>query len=304
MIKTPTVAPAAVKSGATVQDYWTLTKPSIVLLVLITGLPAMMMAQRGLPPLWLVLATLGGTALAAGGAAALNMYVDRDIDVVMERTRKRPIPTDRLSPQQVLAFGLILSVLAMVVLGLATNWLATAVAVASIVFYAGFYTMYLKRTTPHNTVIGGVAGAVAPLIGWAAVRGEIGLPAWILFLIIFLWQPPHFWALAIYRVDDYAKASIPMLPNTHGVEYTRWQIVLYTLLMLPATLVLYPMREVGELYLATALIGGSVFTWLAVKLLLKPERPVAIRLFLFSILYLLVLFMALVVDIGLKYGIN
>jgi protoheme IX farnesyltransferase len=164
--------------------------------------------------------------------------------------------------------------------------------------------MYLKRTTPHNTVIGGVAGAVAPLIGWAAVRGEIGLPAWILFLIIFLWQPPHFWALAIYRVDDYAKASIPMLPNTHGVEYTRWQIVIYTLLMLPATLVLYPMRQVGELYLVTAAIGGSIFTWLAIKLLRTPERPVAIKLFLFSILYLMVLFMALVVDIGLKYGIN
>jgi protoheme IX farnesyltransferase len=299
-----TVVPATTKSGATWRDYWTLTKPSIVLLVLVTGLPAMMMAQQGLPSLWLILATLGGTALAAGGAAALNMYVDRDIDVVMERTSKRPIPKDLLSPQQVLTFGLTLSVLSTIILALATNWLATAVSVFSIFFYAGFYTMYLKRTTPHNTVIGGVAGAVAPLIGWAAVRGEIGLPAWILFLIIFLWQPPHFWALAIYRVDDYAKASIPMLPNTHGVEYTRWQIVIYTLLMLPATLVLYPMRQVGELYLVTAAIGGSIFTWLAIKLLRTPERPVAIKLFLFSILYLMVLFMALVVDIGLKYGIN
>jgi protoheme IX farnesyltransferase len=304
MIDNPAVVPATTKATATFRDYWSLTKPSIVLLVLVTGLPAMMMAQQGIPSLWLILATLGGTALAAGGAAALNMYIDRDIDGVMERTSKRPIPTDLITPKQVLTFGLTLSVVSTIILAWATNWLATAVSVFSIFFYAGFYTMYLKRTTPHNTVIGGVAGAVAPLIGWAAVTGEIGLPAWILFLIIFLWQPPHFWALAIYRVDDYAKASIPMLPNTHGVEYTRWQIVIYTLLMLPATLVLYPMRQVGELYLATAVIGGSIFTWLAFKLLRKPERPVAIRLFLFSILYLLVLFMALVVDIGLKYGIN
>jgi protoheme IX farnesyltransferase len=304
MIDNPAVVPATTKPTATFRDYLSLTKPSIVLLVLVTGLPAMMMAQQGLPSLWLILATLGGTALAAGGAAALNMYIDRDIDGVMERTSKRAIPTDLLTPKQVLTFGLTLSVVSTIILALTTNWLATAVSVFSIFFYAGFYTMYLKRTTPHNTVIGGVAGAVAPLIGWAAVKGEIGLPAWILFLIIFLWQPPHFWALAIYRVDDYAKASIPMLPNTHGVEYTRWQIVIYTLLMVPATLVLYPMRQVGELYLVTAAVGGAIFTWLAVRLLRKNERPVAIRLFLFSILYLMVLFMALVVDIGLKYGIN
>ncbi|MBC7542168.1 MAG: protoheme IX farnesyltransferase [Candidatus Sericytochromatia bacterium] len=302
MIETPAISPL-LKPSATWRDYWSLTKPSIVLLVLVTGLPAMMMAQQGMPPLSLVLLTLGGTALAAGGAATINMYVDRDIDGIMERTAKRPSVTDTISPGQILAFGLILSVASTLMLALGVNLLAAAVSVGSILFYAGFYTMYLKRTTPHNTVIGGVAGAVAPLIGWAAVRGEIGLPAWILFMVIFLWQPPHFWALAIYRVDDYAKASIPMLPNTHGIEYTRWQMLIYTALLIPFTLVLYPMQQAGGIYLATAVVLDTIYLVKTVQLLRNPSRPASMKLFFFSILYLMVLFIALVIDLGVRYGI-
>ena len=303
MIDNPVISPM-LKRGASFKDYWSLTKPSIVLLVLVTGLPAMMMANHGMPSLLLVLMTLGGTALAAGGAATINMYIDRDIDGLMERTAKRAIPTDTITPQQTLAFGLILSVASIVILGLGVNLLATAVALGSILFYAGFYTIYLKRTTPHNTVIGGVAGAVAPLIGWAAVTGTIGLPAWILFLIIFLWQPPHFWALAIYRVDDYAKASIPMLPNTHGVDYTRWQMLIYTALLIPATLVLYPMHEAGGIFLTTAIILGSIYLYRTVQLMRNPSRPASMKLFLFSILYLMVLFISLVIDAGVRYGVT
>lgn len=293
---------ATAKARPSVRDYWQLTKPSITLLVVVTGLPAMIMAARGMPSLSSIVLTLGGTALASGAAAAMNMYIDRDIDVIMERTRKRPLPAEKIEPKQALYFGLVLSVLATLVLAIGVNLLTAALAVASILFYVGFYTGYLKRATPQNIVIGGAAGAVAPLMGWAGVTGEIGLPAWLLFLVIFLWTPPHFWALALYRADDYAEAGVPMMPVVYGPEATRIQMVLYSLLMLPTTLVLYPLGEAGLLYLASAAVLGILFLVLAVRLWLKPDPKASMKLFGFSILYLLLLFIILTVDVAWRYA--
>ena len=278
--------------------YLELTKPRIVLLVLLTGLPALLLAARGLPDLRTFVGALLGTALAAASAAAFNHVFDRDIDAVMTRTRNRPLPTGTLTPAQAFAFATLLGALAWLVLDLWTNRLAALIGLASIVYYALVYTVWLKRATPQNIVIGGGAGATAPLIAWAAVTGRIDLVAVALAAIVFFWTPPHFWALALYRREDYERAGIPMLPVTHGEEETRRQILLYTLGLVPVTLVPAAMGAAGALYALAATGLGGAFAWFAWKLWRTRETKRAVHLFRFSILYLFVLFVALGVDAG------
>jgi len=276
--------------------YLELTKPRIVLLVLLTGVPALLLAARGFPDLRTVVGAILGTALAAASAAAFNHVLDRDLDAVMLRTRRRPLPAGTLTPAQGLVFAFLLAGLSWWVLDAWTNRLAALVGLASIFYYAVVYTVWLKRATPQNIVIGGGAGATAPLIAWAAVTGRIELTAIALAAIVFFWTPPHFWALALYRREDYARAGIPMLPVTHGEEVTRRQILLYTLALVPITLAPAGIGEAGLIYAIPALGLGAAFAWFAWKLWRTREVARAVRLFRFSILYLFVLFVALGAD--------
>jgi protoheme IX farnesyltransferase len=290
------VAAARVDARRLALAYLELTKPRIVLLVLLTGVPALLMAARGLPEPRTVVAAILGTALAAASAAAFNHVFDRDLDAVMLRTRRRPLPAGVLTPVPALAFAVLLGVASWVVLAAWANLLAAVVGLLSIVYYAVIYTVWLKRATPQNIVIGGGAGATAPLIAWAAVTGRIDLPAILLAAIVFFWTPPHFWALALYRREDYARAGIPMLPVTHGEPETRRQILLYTLGLVPITLAPVWIGAAGAIYGVPALVLGLLFAWYAWRLYRTAEMPRAVRLFRFSILYLFVLFVALGVD--------
>jgi protoheme IX farnesyltransferase len=273
-----------------------LTKPRIIELLLVTTVPTMVVAERGLPSWSLVLATLIGGSLAAGGANAINMYVDRDIDRLMERTQGRPLVTGVVSPPAALTFALILEVLAFVELWAFVNLLSAVLAVSATLFYVFIYTVWLKRVSTQNIVIGGAAGAVPVLVGWAAVRNSLGLAPLVLFAIIFVWTPPHFWALAIRYRDDYRRADVPMLPAIVGYTRTARQIVLYTVLLWATSLVFHPVADMGDLYLASAVALGGVFLWQAVQLLrdATPER--AMRLFAYSISYLTLLFGAMAID--------
>jgi protoheme IX farnesyltransferase len=277
------------------RDYLRVMKPGIIVLLLITTVGAMLVAGPW-PSIWLVLATMLGGALASGGASALNCYFDRDIDPVMARTRKRPLPTGRLTPSQVRNFGLILSALAVVELWLLVNPLAALLALAGNVFYVMIYTRWLKRSTPQNIVIGGAAGAFPPLVGWAAVTGTITLPALLLFAIIFYWTPPHFWSLALLKARDYERAGIPMLPVTHGAQYTRKLILLYALLLVGITLIVVPAGAAGWLYLTLAIALGGVFVGLAAKMYVEGTSRLAWRLFKFSNYYLTLILAAMVLD--------
>lgn len=277
-------------------SYCQLTKPTIVLLVLLTSLPALVMAGNGSPPLGTSLVVLLGTGLAAGGAGALNHYYDRDIDGLMERTCKRPIPFGMIDEKSAFAFGLGLAMLGVGLLSFGTHWLAGAIALASILYYVLIYTVWLKRRTPQNIVIGGLAGATAPLIGWAAIRGDLGLPPLLMGLVIFLWTPPHFWSLALVRRDDYARAGLPMLPVIEGLEVTRQQIVRYSLGMVAASLLLGSCRTIGLLYLGGAILLGSWFLSGAFRLGRRRNDSCARDLFHRSITYLLALFVLLTVD--------
>lgn len=281
---------------ARVGAYVALTKPRIIELLLVTTLPTMVVAERGVPSGWLVLATLVGGALAAGGANAVNMYVDRDIDALMERTQHRPLVTGAVSPSAALAFAVVLEVVAFGELWALVNLLSAVLAVSATLFYVFVYTLWLKRTSAQNIVIGGAAGAVPVLVGWAAVRDSLGLAPLVLFAIIFVWTPPHFWALAIRYRDDYQRADVPMMPTVVGFKRTARQIVIYTVLLWAMSLVFYPVAHMGDLYLAAAVVLGAVFLWQAVRLLLDrtPER--AMRLFAYSISYLTLLFGAMAVD--------
>jgi len=281
--------------GEAARDYLRVTKPGIIVLLLITTVGAMLVAGPW-PSIWLVLATMLGGALASGGASALNCYFDRDIDPVMARTRKRPLPTGRLTPAQVRNFGLILSALAIVELWLLVNPLAALLALAGNVFYVMIYTRWLKRTTPQNIVIGGAAGAFPPLVGWAAVTGTITLPALLLFAIIFYWTPPHFWSLALLKSRDYERAGIPMLPVTHGAQYTRKMILLYSILLLGITLLVVPAGAAGWLYLTLATALGLIFVGLAAKMYVEGTSRLAWRLFKFSNYYLTLILAAMVLD--------
>ena len=277
-----------------------LTKPRISLLVVFTAFPALLLAAQGMPPPRVFFAALAGTLMAAGSAACFNMYFDRDIDAMMERTRRRPLPSGRLAPPAALGLGMALGALSWGTLVVFTHVLAAAIAVASIFYYAVIYTVWLKRRTPQNIVIGGAAGASAPLIAWAAVTGQVGVPAVLLAGIVFLWTPPHFWALALVRRDDYARAGIPMLPVTHGEAQTRRQILLYTLVLVPVTLGLVPLGVAGWIYGIPVALLGAVFVGGAVMLARAPSPARAMRLFGFSIVYLFALYALLALDALLR----
>jgi heme o synthase len=288
-------APAGLAGAA--RDYLALMKPRIILLLLITTVTTMIVAApHHLPVAALLLTVLGGT-LAAGSANAFNMYADRDIDAIMRRTCLRPVPAGRLRPSQALVFGGITGALSVAVMALGVNLLAAALSTAGILFYVGVYTLWLKRSTPQNIVIGGAAGAVPPLVGWAAATGRLEAPAALLFAIVFLWTPPHFWALALGKADDYRAAGVPMLPVVKGEAETRRQIFVYSLVLAAATLALYaPFHTLGPVYAVAAAALDAVFVGLAWAVLTRRRPKLEMALFGYSILYLGLLFTAMVVD--------
>ena len=279
-----------------VLDYVSLAKPRIIVLLLVTALGGMMIAQRGWPSTGLVLMTLLGGALAAAGAGAINCWIDRDIDREMVRTRRRPLPDGRIAPAHALTFGIALGVLAFLLLAFEVNVLAASLAVAGLLFYVLVYTLWLKRSTPQNIVIGGAAGAVPPLVGWAAVTHRLDLTAVYLFAIIVFWTPPHFWALALRTRADYARARIPMLPVVVGERQARWQILGYTLLLVAVTSMLFVTGSVGWIYLAGATALGAGFVFLAGQTVRDQGVRWSRRLFNYSIIYLAMLFGVMVVD--------
>lgn len=297
---TTRAVPAEVASRplAVVADYVRLTKPRIISLLLVTTAGAMFVAAGGVPEGWLLLWTMIGGYLAAGGANAINHYVDRDIDGRMSRTTERPVVAGRVPPGRALAFGVLLGVASAVVLGLAANWLTAALGLVGLVLYVGVYTLWLKRTSIHNIVIGGSAGAVPPLVGWAAVTGDLGLTAWLLFAIIFYWTPPHFWALALMLERDYAAAGVPMLPVVRGEDETKRQILLWTLVMIAVTILPVASGAAGAFYLVAALALGGIFLYLAWRLARDPGIRWARATFHYSLLYLALIFVALVVDVA------
>ena len=279
-----------------ISDYITLTKPPIVLLLLITAAGGMFLAAKGVPSLTLLgLVWLGGS-LASGGANALNHQLDRDIDQLMTRTRQRPVAGQRISPRRALVFGVTLNVAAFVILTVWVNLLAAGLALAATLFYVFVYTRWLKRSTVQNIVIGGAAGAVPPLVGWAAVTGGLGLPAVYLFAIIFFWTPPHFWALSLLIQRDYQRANIPMLPVVTDQDYTALHIFLYSLALVGLTIMFALMPAMGWVYLGTAAALGAIFIGYAWRLKQESVNRNARRLYLYSLLYLVLLFAAVMVD--------
>jgi protoheme IX farnesyltransferase len=278
------------------KDYISLTKPKVISLLLLTTLAAMFITGEGMPSLALVFWTMVGGYLAAGGAGAINCAFDRDIDLYMGRTSRRPVPSGRISQQQAFGFGVALSVLSGVVFFVFTTPLAAVLALLGIVYYAFFYTRLLKKATWQNIVIGGGAGALPPLVGWAAVTGSLNLPAVILFMIVFYWTPPHFWALALVKEKDYARAGVPMLPVVAGERETRWQILLYSLLLVAITLLLAPLQAMGLLYLVLALVLGGVFLRYAWNVWHTGGQTHIWGLYKYSLLYLALLFSAMVLD--------
>jgi protoheme IX farnesyltransferase len=287
------------KAGA----YVALTKPRIIELLLVTTVPTMVVAERGLPSVWLMVATVVGGTLAAGGANAINMYVDRDIDKVMDRTKKRPLATGVITPRSALVFAIAIEVAAFAMLWGTVNLLSAVLAVSATLFYVFVYTLWLKRTSSRNIVIGGAAGAAPVLIGWSAVTNSVDWPPIVLFAVIFYWTPPHFWALAIRYRDDYAKVDVPMLPVVASFRTTAWRILLYTLLLVALTVAFAPVAGMGDLYLASALLLGAVFTYRAVKLLRESTPAVAMRVFTWSITYITLLFGAMAVDQLIRSGL-
>jgi protoheme IX farnesyltransferase len=279
------------------RDYLTLTKPRIMSLLLVTGLCAMFVGAGGVPAAWLVVATMTGLALACGGASALNHVLDADIDKLMgKRTRARPLAAERMPPTRALEFGLTLSAFSFVLLASLVNVLAATLALVGNLFYVLVYTRWLKRTTPQNIVIGGAAGAVPPLVGWAAATGNLTLPALWLFLIVFFWTPPHFWALALLIKRDYEAARIPMLPVVRGDRETARQIVWYSVVLVAVTLLPFAWQTVGVVYLAAALLLGAVFLQLAWRLRRETTPARARALFRYSLLYLALLFVLMALD--------
>jgi protoheme IX farnesyltransferase len=284
------------------RDYFALTKPRVVALIVLTSVIGTFLATPGWPPLAALLLGNLGVALAAGSAAAINHVLDRRIDARMARTRNRPLPSGQLQVTHALAFAVLLGLASMLVLTLWVNTLTAILTFASLIGYAVIYTAWLKRATPQNIVIGGTAGAAPPVLGWAAVTDSVDPHALLLFLIIFVWTPPHFWALAIARCSDYARADVPMLPVTHGVEFTRLHVLLYTLLLALVTLLPYLTGMSGLLYLAVALGLNARFVWHAVELKYTGREELPMRVFKFSISYLMWLFLALLVDHYLPWG--
>ena len=298
---------AARTTGDRIRAYIALTKPRIIELLLVTTVPAMVLATRWVPGIdwgdwgWRVAWTLIGGTLAAGSANAINCYLDRDIDELMARTRRRPLPAHQVEPEQAVIFGIVLGIASFALMAWTVNLLAAFLTLLAIAFYVVVYTMLLKRTTPQNIVIGGAAGALPPVIGWAAVTGNVGVPALILFALVFYWTPPHFWALSLRIRKDYASAGVPMLPVVKGIPETTRQIALYTLLMVAISLLLWPVARMGLVYLGAAVGLGTVFIWQAIGLWRRgaseeASTQGAIRLYRYSISYLSLLFLAIAVD--------
>ena len=290
-------------SRAVVSDMVALTKPAIMSLLLLTALGGMFLAARGVPPFDLLAAVLVGGACASGGASALNHYFDRDIDELMRRTRRRPLPSQRVPKEWAVGLGVALNIVAFAVLAIYTNVLAASLAIAGTLFYIFVYTLWLKRTTVQNIVIGGASGAIPPLVGWAAVTGSLDLGAWLLFLIVFFWTPAHFWALALLIRDDYARAGVPMLPVVRGEDATVWNILMYAAALVPLSLLLFLTGGLGVLYLVVAIALGAVFVGYAVRLLraaAERRRAVARGVYVYSLLYLALLFVAIMVDSSLR----
>jgi protoheme IX farnesyltransferase len=307
----PAVLSSRQTKGArsTVGAYVALTKPRIIELLLVTTLPTMVVAQRGVPPVWLMAATLAGGALAAGGANAINMVVDRDIDRLMNRTKNRPLVTGAMTPTAALVFALALEVAAFVELWLAVNLLSAVLAISATLFYVFVYTLWLKRRSTQNIVIGGAAGAVPVLVGWAAVTDSLAWAPVVLFAIIFIWTPPHFWALAVRYKEDYRAADVPMLPVVASMRRTTTEIVYYTVALVAVSFLFGPVAHLGWIYMVTAAVLGAGFLYLVTRLwgLAQSDRATgreAMRVFGYSITYLTVLFVAMAGDVLIRNHIH
>jgi protoheme IX farnesyltransferase len=282
---------------STVGAYVALTKPRIIELLLITTIPTMVVAERGWPSAWLMLVTLVGGTLAAGGANAINMYVDRDIDAKMRRTQNRPLVTGAIEPRNALAFAVVLELLAFAILWAGANLLAAVLALSATAFYVGVYTLWLKRTSRHNIVIGGAAGAVPVLVGWAAVTNSLGWAPVVLFTAMFFWTPPHFWALAIRYADDYRAADVPMLPAVAPLREAARQMILYTAALVASTLVLVPVADLGWIYAIAAIVLGAGFLGGTFALSARPTPAASMKVFAYSITYVTLLFGAMTLDV-------
>lgn len=282
--------------SATWRDYFELCKPRVVALMLLTAIVGMLLAAPGWVPWQVLLFGTLGIALGASSGAILNHLVDRHIDAKMQRTQRRPIAEGRVSPQRAIIFAVILGLASMSVLIYWINPLTAVLTLIALIGYAVIYTVFLKHATPQNIVIGGLAGAMPPLLGWTAVTGQLDYSAWLLVLIIFAWTPPHFWALAIYRHEDYAKAKIPMLPVTHGIPFTKLSVMLYTLLLVAATLLPFVVDMSGLIYLVGAIILNLGFIYYAYRLMRSPNPKIALSTFRYSIIYLMLLFIVLLID--------
>ena len=281
---------------ATIGSYVRLTKPRVIELLLVTAVPPMILAQHGMPAIGLIAAVVIGGALAAGGANTINCWIERDRDQLMKRTHGRPLPQGEIVPYRALAFGIILNVLAFVLLAAAANLLAATLTLSATLFYVFVYTLWLKPRTVQNIVIGGAAGAVPALVGWAAVRNGLGAPAWLLFAIVFFWTPAHFWALAMKYRDDYAAAGVPMLPVVHGVELTTRRIAAYATITVALTFAMTLTNDVGRVYAAAVFVLGAVFVTRAFALVREPSAQRAIQFFAWSNVYLMLVFVAVAVD--------
>jgi heme o synthase len=282
--------------AASVGAYLRLTKPRVIELLLVTAVPPMVLAEQGIPALWLILAVVAGGAMAAGGANTINCWIERDRDQLMRRTHGRPLPAGEMVPARALAFGIALNVLAFALLASVVNLLSAVLTLSATLFYVFVYTIWLKPRTVQNIVIGGAAGAVPALVGWAAVRDELAAPAWILFAVVFFWTPAHFWALAVKYRDDYAAAGIPMLPVMRGIEVTTRQIAGYAMITVSLTLALALTGYTGRLYAVAAVVLGAMFVLQALALQREPTPTRAIRFFAFSNVYLMLVFVAVAVD--------
>ncbi len=282
---------------ADVSDYFALLKPKVMSLVVFTGFAGLWVAPNmsELHPVLAIVAILC-LAINAGAAGAINMWFDRDIDAIMKRTQDRPLPTNKMHPDEALSFGIILSLLSVMMMGIATNWVAAGLLAFANFFYVFIYTIWLKRSTPQNIVIGGAAGAFPPMIGWAAVTGDITLASIMLFAIIFIWTPPHFWALALFANEDYKRAKVPMLPVTHGEKHTKMQMMIYSILMLPISLAPYFLNISGMGYLIAAGLLSSFFIYTNVRVLFDTTYKSAKLMFGYSVFYLFAIFLALMID--------
>jgi protoheme IX farnesyltransferase len=286
---------ASVVDEASVADYVALLKPRVMSLVVFTGFVGLYLAPGHLHPLLAAVAVLC-IAVGAGASAAINMWYDRDIDAVMERTQNRPLPAGRMAPGEALGFGCVLAAASVVVMGLAVNWVAAALLAGTIAFYILVYTVWLKRRTPQNIVIGGAAGAFPPMVGWAAVNGDVGLASLVLFALIFFWTPPHFWALSLYRMGDYARAGVPMMPVVAGARETKKQMLLYTIVLWPVALAPTYLGLTGVVYGAVAIVLSALFTLAAIRVWYDAGDASAKRMFAFSIFYLFLLFAVMLID--------